>query len=68
MYYGHPISERQRLSKDEKDLIRSRKERDEEERRIEHENYMAKHKEFMRRGGNAVGGDSGDDGGGGDGD
>lgn len=68
MYCGHPILEGQRLSKDEKDLIRSRREQRAEEQRIEHEKYMAKHKEFMRKKWSDAGaGDSGDCDGGGDG-
>jgi predicted ATP-dependent serine protease len=60
MYCGHPIPERNRLSKSEKDLIRSKKDQLAEEQRKEHEQYMVKRKEFDRKmGGDVIGGDSG---------
>jgi hypothetical protein len=49
MYCGHPIPVEHRLSKSEKDIIKFKKEKQAEEQRDEHERFMAKHKESMRR-------------------
>jgi hypothetical protein len=71
MYCGHSIPENHRLSKGEKDLVKSKKEQQTEEQMKEHEQYMARHKKFFRRRGGNDGGvdiDGGDSGeGGGDG-
>ncbi len=55
MYCSHPIPEGQRLSKIEKETIKAKKEQQAEEHRSEHEQFMAKHKESVRRTGDDIG-------------